>query len=386
MIKYAHKISLATLSEAIFQLPEEYKGIIYCIAKNGPALINEITEETERYPTWSTNRWSAKRRIYGTQTFFGLVPSEYLVEKEPNKRRPGKEGKILCLTTKGMLAALSTRLDLDEIYLYKKYIDFVHKRLNIKVKRSGSNKIESPDFENLLSKNKLRDIIGNFIKSRIYVFLIWHHANRIQLQKQISTQAYFVDFYSNVNEYFHNKFPQIKDKKFTKYCRNVLRDNFVYSKILHALDTIADTTSHVKFPKENDSIKQFLLDKLGSTSNYIWYWPYYMEKVQLIGNNIDEEYDFKAIPDFIYSPVEGIDIEVVGKPGEAKVITPRLFSQVKSNLVNLGVGEDYTNELLQYIWDKPHDSFRILETLEIFKDKKIRKKYSDNSRKFALKL
>jgi len=101
MTKYAHKKSLKTLSEAIFQLPDEYKGIIYRIAKDGPALINEITEKTESYGSWDTNRWSAKRRIYGTQTFFGLVPCEYLIEKKPIKRKRGKEGKILCLTTKG---------------------------------------------------------------------------------------------------------------------------------------------------------------------------------------------------------------------------------------------------------------------------------------------
>ncbi len=365
MVKYAHKKSLKTLSEAIFQLPDEYKGIIYCIAKDGPALINEITEKTESYGSWDTNRWSAKRRIYGTQTFFGLVPCEYLIEKQPIKRRRGKEGNILCLTTKGMLAALSTGLDLDEIYLYKKYIDFVHKRLKINVKRIGSDKTKPRNFETLLDKNKLRDMIKNFIQSRIYLFLIWHYVNGIQLQKQIATQPFFVDFYNNVNEYFHNKFPEIKDKEFTKYCRNILRDNFVYSRTLHALDVIADTTSIVKLPNENESIKQFLFEKLGMTSDYIWYWPYYMEKIQLIGNNVDDEYDPRAIPDFIYKPVRGIDIEIAGKLGETKLIKPTLFEQVQSNLENLGVAENYTKELLEYIWDKPHDSFRILEMTKI---------------------
>lgn len=365
MTKYAHKKLLKTLSEAIFQLPDEYKGIIYHIAKDRPALINEITEKTESYGDWYANRWSAKRRIYGTRTFFGLVPCEYLIEKKPVKRKQGKEGKILCLTTKGMLAALSTGLDLDEMYLYKKYIDFVHKRLKINVKTIGSDKTKPSNFETLLNKNKLRDMIKNFIQSRIYLFLIWHYVNGIQLQKQISTQAYFVDFYNNVNEYFHNKFPEITDKEFIKYYRDILRDNFVYSRILHALDVIADTNSIVKLPNENESIKQFLFEKLGMNCDYIWYWPYYMEKIQLIGNNIDEEYDPRLIPDFIYQPVRGIDIEMAGKSGKTKLIKPTLFEQVKSNLENLGVAENYTKELLEYIWDKPHDSFRILEMTKI---------------------
>ena len=101
------------------------------------------------------------------------------------------------------------------------------------------------------------------------------------------------------------------------------------------------------------------------TSDYIWYWPYYMEKIQLIGNNVDDEYDPRAIPDFIYKPVRGIDIEIAGKLGETKLIKPTLFEQVQSNLENLGVAENYTKELLEYIWDKPHDSFRILEMTKI---------------------
>ncbi len=354
----SHKISLKTLSDAIFQLPKGHKGIIYRIAKKGPGILNEITKETESYGDWATDRWSAKNRIYGSDKFFGLIPCEYLVEKEHDTPQRGKQGKIFCLTTKGMLAALSTGLNLDEIYLYKKYIDFIYQRLNFKVKKVGWDKV--PTVEDLLDKKRLRDIIENFIRTRINLFLIWHYVNGLQLQKQIATQNYFADFYRNINEYFYEKFPTVKEKQLAEYCRYVLRDNFVYSKILHVLDNLADPTNTETFPNVPAPMKQWLFHKIAMTSQSIWYWPYYVEKMQLIGTNFKEEYDVKPIPDFIYQPNKGIDIVSVGKTKKI-VEKPTLYLRVKSDLKKLRIKGNYMKDIIDKVWNDPHDAFRVLE-------------------------
>lgn len=354
----SHKISLETLSEAIFQLPEGHKGIIYRIAKKGPGILTEITKETERYGKWETDRWSAKNRIYGSAKFFGLIPCEYLVQKVHDRPQRGKQGKIFCLTTKGMLAALSTGLNLDEIYLYKKYVDFIYQRLNFKVKKIGENKV--PTEEDLLDKKRLHNIIENFIKTRIKLFLIWHYVNGVQLQRQIATQNYFTDFYRNVNEYFNAKFPTVNEKKLAEYSRNILRENFVYSKILHVLDDLADPTNSEMFPNVPAPMKQWLFDKIAMTSWYIWYWPYYIEKMQLIGTNFKEEYDVKPIPDFIYQPNKGIDIDSVSTT--KKILEkPTLNLRVKSDLKKLRIKGNYMKDIIDKVWNEPHEVFRILE-------------------------
>lgn len=358
----SHKISLETLSDEIFQLREGHKGIIYHIAKKGPGILNEITKETERYGKWATDRWSAKNRIYGSDKFFGLIPCEYLVEKEHDKPQRGKQGKIFCLTVKGMLAALSTGLNLDEIYLYKKYVNFIYRRLNLKVKKVGDDK--TPTYEDLLDKKRLHNIIENFIKTRIKLFLIWHYVNGIQLQKQIATQDYFTDFYKNVNEYFYDKFPTVKEKQLAEYCRCVLRDNFVYSKIFHVLDNLADPTNVEMFPNVPAPIKQWLFDKIAMTSWFIWYWPYYIEKMQLIGTNFKNEYDVKSIPDFIYQPNKGIDIVCVGTTKKI-VEKPTLHLRVKSDLKKLRIKRNYMKDIIDKVWNDPHDTFRILEMTKL---------------------
>ena len=362
MKKSSHIITPKTLSEEIFQLPGAYKGIIHHIAKNGPSILNEITEKTESFGKWQCTRWAAKKRINGTPRFFGMIDCEYLIQKDPKTNRHGNAEKIYFLTTKGMLAALSTGLDIDEIYLYKKYIDWIYKRLKIKVKRMGSDKINNVK----LDESKLIKIIDGFIKSRINIFLLWHYVCGIQLQKHVGTQAYFMDFFNNTNEYFHNKFPKIPDKDLVRFSRSVLRNSFIYSKNLHALDNIADISKDWKFPNENDSVKQHMFEKISMISNYIWYWPYHMEKVQQIGNNTDNEYSVNPIPDFTYNPYNGIDIsiEIVEKT-DRKRTQSSLFSQVKSNLVELGIDEKYVEELVHYIWDKHHDTFRVMEMTRI---------------------
>ena len=357
MIKSAHKITPETLSEKIFQLPEEYKGIINHIAKNGPSISNKITEKTENLGKWKCSRKAAKIRINGSSQKFGMIDCEYLISKDPKSSRHGNAKDVYFLTTKGMLAALSTGLDIDEIYLYRRYVDWIYKRLKMKIEKFGLPQIKDVK----LNDSKLFDIIDGFIKSRINVFLVWHYVNGIQLQRQIGTQAYFMDFFSNTNEYFHNKLPKILDEDLARFSRDVLRDNFVYSRILHAIDVIADPSPVFGFPNENNSVKQYMFEKITMISKYVWHWPFHMEKMQLIGDNIDNDYSVNPIPDFTYMPNDRMDIDIEIVKTVRKSIQPSLFLQVKSNLTEIGIDEKYAEEVLKYVWDKPHDSFRLME-------------------------
>jgi len=73
LIKSEHKITPGTLSEKIFQLPGEYKGIINHIAKNGPSILYEITEQTENLGKWKCTRKAATSRIKGSSQNFGMI-------------------------------------------------------------------------------------------------------------------------------------------------------------------------------------------------------------------------------------------------------------------------------------------------------------------------
>ena len=108
LIKSEHKITPETLSEKNFQLPGEYKGIINHIAKNGPSILNEITEKTENLGKWKCSRKAANIRINGSSQKFGMIDCEYLISKDPKSSRHGNAKDVYFLTTKGMLAALST--------------------------------------------------------------------------------------------------------------------------------------------------------------------------------------------------------------------------------------------------------------------------------------
>jgi hypothetical protein len=356
--KIAYKFTPETLSEKIFQLPAEYKGIINHIAKNGPSILNEITEQTENLGRWKCSRKAAKIRIKGSPQNFGMIECEYLIAKDPKSNRHGNAKDVYFLTTKGMLAALSTGLDIDEIYLYRRYVDLIYKRLKIKIKRFGMPEIKGIK----LNDEKMINIVNGFIKSKINIFLLWHYVCGIQLQKQIGTQAYFIDFFRNTNEYFHGKFPKISDEELEKFSISVLRDNFVYSRTLHALDAIADTSAALKFPNENESVNQQVFEKVAMISQYVWQWPYYMEKMQLIRKNMDSKYSTYTPPNFHYKPNDGIDISTEIVKNSRKMIQPRLFLQVKTDLTELGIDENYAEEVLKYIWDEPHDTIRIMET------------------------
>jgi len=128
LLKNKHIIVPKLQSEELFSLSGEEKGIIHYLAKYGPDIENHIAEK-KTYSTWSNTRNTVKNRLYGSKKFSGLIPHEYVLEIKPKQRLAGRKGKYFGLTTKGMIAALSTRIPLDEIYLYKYFLDFILKMI-----------------------------------------------------------------------------------------------------------------------------------------------------------------------------------------------------------------------------------------------------------------
>ncbi|WP_158641213.1 hypothetical protein, partial [Candidatus Nitrosopumilus salaria] len=182
--------------------------VLYCIAKKGPLIINDIVKTTSAYSQWQCNRWAVKRRINGTTNVMGFVPHEYLVERNHEKRIRGHDGKKYHLTTKGMVGALTTGINVEQIYLYKNYIKFLKKQIQKEFTNKSS--IDIPQKTKDMYVNSLMSFFENYIKNEIYLFLIWHEAAGIKITKMKSMQRYMFEFYSNADEDFLQSFLQTK--------------------------------------------------------------------------------------------------------------------------------------------------------------------------------
>lgn len=354
-----YTLKISQISDKLFGLSEQEKGILFCIAKNGPVILADIEKVTSNYSQWETDHWEAKRRIDGTGDFIGLIRCEYLMEKKHEKRIRGKEGKVYCLNTKGVLAALSTGLTLNKIYLIKNFFNFLDFQLSRPIKLIGSWEKGIETELNFSLRKELLEIFKNFITFRIYTFLIWNEATGYSLQLQQSSQWHMYDFVQNTTEYVHSKFPIINDKIKLELYRWILRNNFIYSKLLHALDKIC-TSNNPRFTIKNNAFAQTLKLHIAKVAEHVWYWPYYIEKYQ---NYNDDTYteNKNFNPDFISKPETGINIELIGEPGKKKLIKPALQTILYDNLNLLGLEKNDAEKVLQNVWTEEHESFEMLK-------------------------
>ena len=351
---YTHNID--QISDKVFGLSNQEKGILYHIAREGPSILTEIAEFTSSLEKWYANRWSVKRRIDGTGDYIGLIKSEYLIGKEHEKRIPGKDGKLYFLTTKGMLASLSTGISIGRIYLFKKYKRFLKTILERPIQKIGSNKTNINTKLEPSIRKWLFWIFENFIKYKIYTFLIWHEASDISLKKKRSMQWYFYDFYENNDEFINSKFPEIDRTKQDEY-KEILRNNLRFSKLLHSLDEFC-LSDNPRFQHNSKQLAETLKINLAMVIDYVWYWPFYNENLQFY-NKINEPYRTDPVPSILTKPNMGIDIEATGEPEYKKLIRPRLFDLVKNDLSPLGI--ENTENFLREIWHDPLKSPKILE-------------------------
>ena len=344
---------LGQMSEKVFRLPDEEKGIIHTIAENGPSIISKIAEKTSNYGKWECNRWAVKKRIDGTGDFIGLKECEYVIEKDHKTRIQGKDGKEYFLSTKGMFASLA-KLSLNQIYLYKNYMNFIKRILEYSIQQKNNTYINEQDR---LIVKCLMHICKNFVKFRILTFLVWHDLTRKDLQKLRSSQWYINDFFEREDEFLYKKIPKhISETKDKKY-KGIFRNNQAYTKLFQSLVEIS-TGTNPKF-QQNDPFIKSVKDYFATVARYVWYWPYHMERCQFYTN--PETYSENPIPIIEEPPVEGIDIEADGESGKKIIIKPRIYDFVKQELQPLKIENDKLDGLLRDIWHKPLKPAKILE-------------------------
>lgn len=337
-LKITKRASNHTLSTIKPDLPED--AILFTLAEDGPMTQTKLDKTIDNYGKWESDHHTIKRRLSGLKYHFSLINYEFVKEREPEIRKPGRYGKVYCLTTKGFLAALSTGISFERTDMFKKYITFLDEILCRKIKYIGND----AGFDSTLdtdTKEKILDIVTNYIKYQMIVFLIWHEANEISIRKKRKSNWYIEDFVISHNEFINQEFPMLLDKKQEEEYRQILREYFAYSKILHLLMEMPTDDKHNK--KINDNLKMI--------SSFVYKWYLYFDELQM-RNPIGEKYSITNIPSLILSrPEYGIDIEYEGRVGSKRKIQPDLKIKTKNQL------EEILNRkvLIEDIWRKPFD-------------------------------
>lgn len=314
------------------------KAILYTLAKNGPMTLADIVKTTSSFGEWEANHYTIKRRFKGLKNHLSLIDYEFVKQKEPEKRKPGKKGKIYYLTTKGFLASLSSGLSIDKIDIFKKYTIFLKDLLDRKIDYKG----DYAGYDSTLNedeKQKILQIFVSHIKLQIAVFLIWHEANEISIRKKRKSYWYIEDFFNSHNEFVYQEFPMMLEKKLELEYREILREYFVTSKIIHGLAELGGS----KNKKIRDNVNKML--------PFVFNWYRYFFQLQ-IKNPIGKPYDITKIQSYIQSrPEYGIDIEFEGKQGRMTKIQPDIKETTNKKL------EDILGNKIQInkIWNKKHD-------------------------------
>lgn len=164
------ELFLKTSSRKVFEnLKESDYRILQAIAKNGFLNLKEIGEKTSKYiyTYHSFDRWGVKARFTESNQSIGLITNEYLYKTEINK----KESKY-CLTLKGLLAVLA-KVDLENIFLVKRYQEFL---------------------KTLTNDKKIIQWAMDFIKTEIAMILYYNLGRGLNLTKFKSFQYYWQEF------------------------------------------------------------------------------------------------------------------------------------------------------------------------------------------------
>lgn len=341
-------------SECIFltEIPDNpEKAILYNLAKNGPMSLIELERAISSYGAWEAKRHTIKRRLDGLANHISLGDYEFVKEKDPEVRKAGKSGKIYYLTTKGFLAAFSTGLTFERMDIFKKYTAFLDEILNRKIKYVGGNM----GFDSSLddeTKQKMLDIITRYIKYQILVFLIWHEANETSIRKKRNSNWYIEEFFKNHTEFIHQEFPMLLEEKLENEYKQILREYFTCSKILHGLD---------EFTLSEDNISKKIRDNFEMIKPFVFEWYLYFDELQM-RNPIGKPYDIKKIPSIVLSrPEFGIDIEYDGKSGHKRKIQPDIKNKTSEEL-----GRILRKEIpINNIWKKPHDKKLMINQFSI---------------------
>ena len=278
-------------SNEVYDLDIHYKSILYIIAQNGPLLISNIAKLSgDQIPNSKIDQHTAYRRIDGTPKRFSLLEKEYLFATVAPQGR-GNPQKVYHLTLKGMLAAVSFLIDIDDVYLFKRFVNFVCRPLR---------------------DNDLKELIQNYIKHSILLFLSWHFIHGISLQKQIASELYFEHFFENLNSNITRMYSEKINSEDRKNYRKILEDYIATRETIEMLTVLADPgetivisadseeTSKVEEPTKLQQAlyKKFTAPlkfnlvtgkKVQKTANFvlglIQYWPYFINNMYFDSDN-----------------------------------------------------------------------------------------------------
>ena len=187
--------------------------------------------------------------------------------------------------------------------------------------------------------------------------MIWHESEGINVTRIKSFQYYLIDFYSKVDAWFYSRFYKVDESKKMLY-KQLLQKNLILTKTIHALDMIAHP--NINFGNEDNDTKQFFWDRIAMIGDYVWNWPYYIEKMQFAHH--DENNTYSNTPGFTYQPPTGLDIGNSININEKEM---NFFDIVKDELKELGIKKDYSDNVLRHIWDKPHKKFETVEAMKL---------------------
>jgi len=268
-------------SDEVYGLDIHYKSILYVIARNGPLLISKIVKLSgDQIPKSKVDQHTAYRRMDGTPKRFSLLEKEYLFTtmSPPGKGNPQE---IYHLTLKGMLASISFLIDIDEVYLYKRFVNFVCRPLR---------------------DNNLKNLIQSYIKDSILLFLSWHFIHGISLQKQIASEQYFDHFFENLNSNITRLYSGNLSSEDRKNYRKILEDYITTRETIDMLTVLADPNGMLKYEGQT-KLQQTLYKKFTTPSTFnlvtgkrvqkttnfvislIQYWPQFINNMYFDSDN-----------------------------------------------------------------------------------------------------
>lgn len=344
--KGAQKLGIKSITDIVFDLDDGYKGILHILAKYGEQSIWNMTKlSRDRHTKWELNQKRIYRRLLGTVKLFSLLEKEYVIEHTFEEKVRDHPKKTYTLTLKGMLAALSTDIAIDEIKQFQNYIEFACSKV---------------------TDDKLKTLIKNYIKGQIHVFLVWHAMHGIQLQMQTGSNEYFSYFFKNFIEL---PAKTGKNNKYREIYRTHLKKFLVTHTTISMLDFIADPNREIGIQEESDSTRQNLYEQFTSAIQFDRYTPNTFQKTGEFVIGLIQKWPLYIQHLYQESKRNTIRITDVKDPvyldekenDSSKIVleTPTYDNKVLTNLKEF-MNEKTADALMMYFIDKEFESeFRL---------------------------
>jgi len=313
--------SIKDLSNQVFSLADEEKIILKTLI-DGPLNTYQVYQKTKNRTKVRLQRAGVDNWLDKSQKRQSLNELEFVSKKYVGKTKTKQDEFKYYLTTKGLLAVLS-KVNIDEIYLFNKYCEFL------------SNKIDD---------KKLFDSIKEFVKGQIEIFLAWHYTYGINLYDLKQSQNYFKRFFESIPENIYTQFPPLNNT--LQSIKPILEDYYIAATVLYFLDEAANpkNESFDLLEGTNLELNKQIYEKLKFFALHIERWYLYLEKLQ------DANWQLKSLP-IKYQKTARIDLE-------------QSYKKIKSTLLRLGMDKKFIDTVLQIMSNYPHTKLGISDDLK----------------------